>query len=343
MANKEILTKEYMQLKDVFADVFNFFLFDGKEVIQPQQLREKNTDIFDIRRLPSAKKQPVQQFRDLLCLLSMTDDTHSYLLLGIENQTQVQYALPIRGMLYDALQYRDQIKLITKQRRLERQQAAAQENHVTPAEQPWSDVPNVSANTSAEFLSGFQKEDRLHPVITVVIYFCTDPWYGPRSVHDMLSEISPELLEFIPNYKLHLIEPAALSCEQLQKFQSNLREILLCIKYANDKERLDTIIQDPRFGAVQYEAAAILNEFADLKLDLTDNHKGGTINMLPGFEQLREDYKRQGQALGSFETQLTCVKSLMANLNLDIEAAMKALDISEEQQALILKQLTPSN
>ena len=47
MATKDVLTKEYMQLKDVFADVFNFFLFDGKPVIQPQQLREKNTEIFD--------------------------------------------------------------------------------------------------------------------------------------------------------------------------------------------------------------------------------------------------------------------------------------------------------
>ena len=88
--------------------------------------------------------------------------------------------------------------------------------------------------TAVEFSSVFQKEDRLHPVITVVIYFSTDPWDGPRSVHEMLSDIPPELLDYIPNYKLHLIEPAALSDEQLQKFQSNLREVLLFIKYAKD-------------------------------------------------------------------------------------------------------------
>ncbi len=317
MAHKDVLTKDYMQLKDVFADVFNFFLFDGNPVIQPQQLQEKSTEIFEIRKLPSGKNQTVQQFRDLLCLLSMNDEKHSYLLLGIENQTQVHYAMPVRSMLYDALQYRDQIKQITKQRRLEKQKAIG----------------------SAEFLSGFQKDDHLQPVITLVVYFGTDPWDGPRSIHEMFCDLPPDLLTHIPDYKLHLVEPAALSDEDLQKFQSNLREVLTCIKYANDKERLSAVIQEPRFQAVQYEAAALLNEFADLKIDLTDKQKGGAINMFIGFEQIKEDCKREG----SLEALITSVKSLMTNLNMDAEAAMKALSIPEDQQEKILKQINSAS
>ena len=313
MATKDVLTKEYMQLKDVFADVFNFFLFDGKPVIQPQQLHEKPTEIFEIRRSPAGKGKAAQHFRDLLCLLSMDDAAHSYLLLGIENQTQIHYAMPVRSMLYDALQYRDQIKLITKQRRLEHQ----------------------DAQTSAEFLSGFQKDDRLHPVVTLVVYFGTEPWDGPRSIHEMFDDLPSDLLAHIPDYKLHMIEPAALSDEDLNKFQSNLREVLTFIKYSKDKDRLEAVMKDPRFSAVQYEAAALLNELADLKLNLNDKEEGGTINMFIGFEQLKEDYKRQG----NLESLSASVKSLMTNLNLDMEAAMKALNIPEDQQELIRKEL----
>ncbi len=337
MSLKDVVTKDYLQLKDVFADVFNFFLHDGKPIIQPQQLKEKGTEIFDIRKLPSGKSQSVQRYRDLLCMLSMEDPKQSYLLLGIENQTQVHYAMPIRNMFYDALQYRDQIKLITKQHRLERQKALDQ--------QP-------EALSSAEFLSGFSKEDKLHPVITLVIYFGADPWDGPRCVHEMFSDIAPELLSFIPNYPLYLIEPAALSEEALSKFQTNLREVLTCIKYSKDKERLDLIMHDPRFNAVQYEAAVLLNEIIDLKLNISNTQKGDVVNMCIAFDQIKEDCKRQGleeghaqghaqgHATGFFEANLAAVQSIMHNLNLDMDEALAALELSLDQQELIRKKIS---
>ena len=43
MADKDTITKEYMQNKATFADAFNFFLYDGKDVIKPEQLRPLDT------------------------------------------------------------------------------------------------------------------------------------------------------------------------------------------------------------------------------------------------------------------------------------------------------------
>ena len=330
MANKERFATDFMQLKEVFADIFNFFLYGGKEKILPQQLHEKSTEILDIRKSSAVKKQSMQQSSDLLCLLSMEDDLHSYLLLGIGNPAPVHSVLPIRSMLYSALQYRDQIKWITKQKRIEQQHAA---EHV--------ETFNTAPQSSSKLSDVLPKEDFLRPVITLVIYLGTEPWKYPRSVHQMLTDAPLELLEYLPDYQLHLIEPASLSDEQLMKFQSNLREILLCFKHANDKERFHTILRDPRFTAMQYEAAVLLTEFADLKLNLDENQKGGTIDMFSAFEQIKEDCKREGQTLGNFEARLAAVKALLNNLNLDVDAAMKALDIPTEQQDLIRKQFTP--
>ena len=43
MSDKDNVSKKYLQDKDRFADLFNFYLYDGQQVIQPAQLREMDT------------------------------------------------------------------------------------------------------------------------------------------------------------------------------------------------------------------------------------------------------------------------------------------------------------
>lgn len=339
MSTKDVVTKEYMQLKEVFADLFNFYLHGGEAIIRPEQLHEKGTELFDTRKSASGKAQTVKKYRDLLCLLAMDDAEHSYLLLGIENQTNVHYAMPIRNMLYDALQYREQIRLVSRQHRLERQAALAKKQAEPQA--------GAKPETPGEFLSGFLKQDRLHPVITLVVYFGADPWDGPRSVHDMFPELSPALLQYIPDYQIHLIEPAALSDEDLGKFQTNLREVLSYIKYSQDKEQLTALMQSPRFHAVRYEAAAVLQEVSGFKLNLESETKGGEVDMSSALEQILEEYRQAGhatgQAAGHAEGQaqafLTSLQAVMQNLNLDVEEAMNALNIPAEMREALLQKL----
>ena len=45
----------------------------------------------------------------------MEDENADYLLLGIENQTEIHYAMPVRNMIYDALQYGNQVAAIAAQ------------------------------------------------------------------------------------------------------------------------------------------------------------------------------------------------------------------------------------
>jgi hypothetical protein len=41
---------------------------------------------------------------------------------------------------------------------------------------------------TAEFLSGFHREDRVLPVITIVIHWGAEPWDAPLSLREMYSE-----------------------------------------------------------------------------------------------------------------------------------------------------------
>lgn len=54
-----------------------------------------------------------QKHRDLLKFAAMMQDSHAnYVILGVENQMEVHYAMPVRNMVYDALQYDKQVAMI---------------------------------------------------------------------------------------------------------------------------------------------------------------------------------------------------------------------------------------
>lgn len=117
--------KEYTRQNDIFADAFNFYLYGGAQTIKPEQLRELDTAELSI--LPDADSRgkrngrSVQRYRDVLKSVSaMEDGRAAYLLLGIENQSAVHYAAPVKNLLYDALQYAGQVERRAKVHREER-------------------------------------------------------------------------------------------------------------------------------------------------------------------------------------------------------------------------------
>ena len=149
MHDTDSITKDYMKDAATFADAFNFLLYNGEPVIQPGQLREMDTTMLALPFGEDGVTVPEQKSRDVLKFLTAkADDNAAYCILGIENQTDVHYAMPVRNMLYDSMQYSNQVE-------------AARKSH--------KQAKNYG--THEEFLSGFHKDEYLLPVITLVIYF----------------------------------------------------------------------------------------------------------------------------------------------------------------------------
>ena len=110
MGKVDIATKQYMSHRDVIADAFNFYIYDGRQVIKPEKLQKiDTTEVL----LPYGNDADIaiQKLRDNLMLWSMAmDDEAVYVVLGIENQDKVHYAMAVKNMLYDALQYAKQVE-----------------------------------------------------------------------------------------------------------------------------------------------------------------------------------------------------------------------------------------
>ena len=92
MGNIDAVTKDYLSQNDVFADAFNFMLYDGENVIKPESLHELDTAEIMVPYGTDKAGEPVQKYRDVLkAAVGMHDEKAAYLILGIESQSNINY------------------------------------------------------------------------------------------------------------------------------------------------------------------------------------------------------------------------------------------------------------
>lgn len=233
MGKLDILAKEYMRQPVVFADVFNQFLYHGRQVIEPARLTELDTAEIAVPYGTDHASVPEQRYRDTVkMLMAMTDGIVAYCILAVENEGKINYAMPVKDGLYDFLQLSHQV---TSAAKLHRQSETKDY------------VPS-----SDEFLSGFWKSDRLLPVVTVVVYLGAEEWDGPLSLKEMYTDCDKEILKYAADYHINLIAPNALTDHEIDAFQTNLREIMRYIKYSKDKQKLNEVVNsENRFKSVE--------------------------------------------------------------------------------------------
>jgi hypothetical protein len=81
-----------------------------------------------------------------------------------------------------------------------------------------------------------EKQERLLPVITLVVYWSPDEWDGPRSIHEMLATQDEEILARVPDYKINLVSPWQMEDADFGKFRTSLAETFQYIKYSKADE-----------------------------------------------------------------------------------------------------------
>lgn len=318
MSEKDIETKAYIRENTVFADAFNFLIYNGRKIIHPDKLRELDTT--ELALLVDAeekrKNETVQKYRDLLkSAVVMQGEQTTYLILGIENQSEIHYAMPVRNMIYDALQYGNQVAAIADRNKRERK-----------------------ATTRAEFLSGFRKCDKLRPVITLVIHFGAEKWDGAVSLHEMLDLENEELRVFIQDYKIHLIDPAELTREELLKFSTSLREVLGCIKYSQDKEQLSLFMKDNPRMKMETNAARVIRAMTNINIDIPEEAE--EVDMCKAIEDMIEERSEERERKGREEGAVTMLIGLVRDGFLTKTEAARRVNMTERAFEKKMKQMS---
>ena len=119
MGEKDTKAKEYLADNERFADLCNYVLFGGEQVISANALEERDTtEILSALGVDEKEMKAQQKWRDLLkrAVIKYTGEMY-IVLIGVENQTEVHYAMPVKNMVYDALNYNSQVQEATAKHR----------------------------------------------------------------------------------------------------------------------------------------------------------------------------------------------------------------------------------
>ena len=93
--------KKFWKDNSRFADLFNACIFDGEQVLKPNDLTEVDTDISSLLQF-NGHAETIQKVLDVVKKTAFGID---FVILGIENQQKVHYAMPLRHMVGDAFSY----------------------------------------------------------------------------------------------------------------------------------------------------------------------------------------------------------------------------------------------
>ena len=337
MGTVDIVTKEYMRENAIFADAFNYLIYNGKKVIDPAKLKEidpteialpfgdeekagedkkgkvQETEWSSVKNESVRKKtagragkktDAVQKYRDILkSAVIKQDEKMSYVLLGIENQTDVHYAMPVRNAIYDALQYGRQVADIAAGHRRNKN--------------------DFSGKNNGEYLSGFLKEDHIRPVITLVIHFGAEEWDGPLSLHEMMSTRDMELLSFVENYRIHLIDPAKLTEEQLDHFSTSLKEVMGYIKYSKNKEQLLKFLHTDTHRSIEMNAVRVIKTITNTPIEVSEEEE--EIEMCKAIEDLIAESEARGRAEGETRGEAKGMIEICLDMSFSKEDILKKL------------------
>ena len=219
MGQKNNVICSYLSDAAVFADFINGSIHNGEKVVSPDRFSDRETVTCQKERtghLPTRKPQYVERRRDVLKAV-LHDDC--YIVIGIEAQNRVDYAMPVRCMEYDVTEYKRQLR--------ERKN-------------------NRNRKPSGDgFLSGMEKGEKLNPVTTIVFYHGEEPYDGCTDLHDML-ELDKENKTYkrlVADYHMNLIRAEDLD-ETL--FETGMQELVGFLKRQGDKKELMDYIEKNR-------------------------------------------------------------------------------------------------
>lgn len=188
---KDISEKSFIALNDVFADIFNVLVFEGKQIITPETLE----DVAGVSQYKADDAQLHEQERDTYKLWKGLGI--NLVIVGMENQSKPERDMPFRCIGYDGASYRSQ--LLKKKEKL------------VNGKRKWVPV-----------------KER-YPVVTFVLYFGEKLWKYPLELKQNFNpklpknDITEKLQLYITDYKVNLFDIPRLSSETVKQFKSDFR------------------------------------------------------------------------------------------------------------------------
>ncbi len=320
MAKEDEVLARYFSDNERYADLINGIGFGGRTVIKAEDLSDRDTKTGYHKNTRAVKGKQNTKYRDLFRKASFGAN---FAVIGIENQKQVHYLMPMRCMEYDLKEYQRQE--VEKKKEWEKE------------------IQNGRSRTDAEFLSGFPEDGKLNPCITIVLYY-GDDWDGSTELHVFLdfTNIPEELRNMVGNYKINLVNIKRL--EQTNIFHTDIKQVFDFIRYEKNKDKLkELIVNEPKYKTMSRDAYDVIATFtkSEQLLPLEHQEGRGEVDMCQGLLDLREEAREEGKIEGKIEgreeANLENLRAVMANLKVSAEKALDVLNVPPEERTKYLE------
>ena len=282
---KDATLKTFWRDNEHFADLFNATVFNGKQVLKPDKLTEMDTDVSATIHSKSYNES-ITRNRDVVKKMS---DGVEFNILGLEIQDKTHYAMPLRTMTYDALGYIKEYNDIKKHHKLNKDSFSSHE----------------------EFLSGINKSDRFHPIITLVLYYGESLWDGPTCLSDMMISMSDNIKAYFSDYKLNLVQ--ILDSDKYTFYNEDVRDVFNIIRNIYNDD-FDSIYREYESRNVDIDVMELICNITSVPklMDLcTDTEQGGTVNMCEAMKRFQAECESKGMKEGIDSEKVNSIISML--------------------------------
>lgn len=300
----DILLGEYWSDREHFADLYNAVLFGGEQVLSPEDLDERDSNVSGLFKNVSQGKKFVQSVkleRDVVKIAKYSKKYGAeFAVLGIENQDKIHYAMPLRVMEYDTRSYKKHYREYARKNKREK------------------------GLTREEVLSKMKQTDKLVPVITIVIYYGEKCWDGAKTLKEMLA-IPPQIEAYVNDYPMHLVEFGSDGLPLQNEDNINLFEICRILydqsrKIAERKEDIISYVEEHEVDEdVLNAASAVLGK----EIEMNEKEDDGMCSF---FEEL----ERECEERGIIKKAVQVVGNAMQKYKMSLEEACELAEISVE-------------
>lgn len=282
---KDVSLKTFWRDNEHFADLFNATVFNGKQVLKPDKLTEMDTDVSATIHSKSYNES-ITRNRDVVKKMS---DGVEFNILGLEIQDKTHYAMPLRTMTYDALGYIKEYNDIKKHHMLNKDSFSSHE----------------------EFLSGINKSDRFHPIITLVLYYGESLWDGPTCLSDMMISMPDNIKAYFSDYKLNLVQ--ILDSDKYTFYNEDVRDVFNIIRNIYNDD-FDSIYREYESRNVDIDVMELICNITSVPklMDLcTDTEQGGTVNMCEAMKRFQAECESKGMKEGIDSEKVNSIISML--------------------------------
>lgn len=263
MGKRDVYTSPYVADRERAAELINVNMYGGEQVVKPELLTRLRGGY------PSLASISGERSRDILL-----EQEKPQMRYGIELETETDYGMPERVMLYDVCDYEAQIKEEDKKHRANREY-----------------------DGYAEKKSRMKKTDRLIPITTLILYLGEGKWKGPRRLSEMIKhadEGNGEVRAWVQDYPILIIEADYVNPED---YTTDLKEFFLALQSRNDKQKLQKLFRTDRFQDLSRETELAIAVNLNLKTMIVKMEEE-ELSMCRAFEELMTEQEELGMEKG---------------------------------------------